>query len=699
MSEKRIKWLWLGIHTIPKSTEDIPVQAAADSIWWISTDWQIELTRGRTRLGAEETANGTVQGHWYGYKADWTTVHFRKINTKIQYYNTTTGLWVDIVTGLTSGAEYTFSPYQSLAGTFMYVTGVDWIYKIHTANPGNFASMYDSTKNWKAKSLIATGRMIMWSLPNDKTGIYGSWIDSQNSAVYTTVTAEALSDTSTGTLARISPICTITIASPWVVTLTGHNLAATSPIKFATTGALPTGITAWTTYYVIAAWLTANTFQFSTTSGGAAVNTSGTQSGVHTIVWPRTVFGVTITDTSSAEVFTDNYSGVLTGSLGGTGTINYMTGAFTTSQSGAGTVDYQWEMTNNKGVTDFSKSATRLAGEWFTFRQDEGWDAIQNITVHNGAYYSLKSRSAYRLTIDTTDLLASNIVFRKDIGMQYWRSSVTTGNGIIFMDTANREQPRLTILTPNAIGDNLEPVILAKQFDFSPYTWDMCAMETFGEFILFSGRTSDVSTNNRLFMYNFRLWTIDILPYLAKTLVEIEGRMYIGDTTTENVYEIFTGFSDDELEIKNYWISWDDLFGTNRLKKVKRFRIKWLITPSQTLQVYMTLDGWTATLVGTILGNGSYVDASSSYTIGANGIGQSIVGWESSAEDGAEYLCELHISEWKFRKLAIKLVATWSGYVSVNMYEYHKIGLFENRIPERYRSKQNVSLDWTLTNQ
>ena len=68
-----------------------------------------------------------------------------------------------------------------------------------------------------------------------------------------------------------------------------------------------------------------------------------------------------ITDTSTGEVFTDDYLGNLTGSLGGTGTINYTTGAFTTSQSGGGTADYLWEMTNNKGVTDFTKSSTRLA--------------------------------------------------------------------------------------------------------------------------------------------------------------------------------------------------------------------------------------------------------------------------------------------------------------------------------------------------
>lgn len=79
---------------------------------------------------------------------------------------------------------------------------------------------------------------------------------------------------------------TMTIASPCVVTWgvagKGHGLVAGSPIKFSTTGALPTGVTAGTQYYVIATGLTETTFQFSTSNGGAAVNTSGSQSGVHT---------------------------------------------------------------------------------------------------------------------------------------------------------------------------------------------------------------------------------------------------------------------------------------------------------------------------------------------------------------------------------------------------------------------------------
>jgi microcystin-dependent protein len=83
---------------------------------------------------------------------------------------------------------------------------------------------------------------------------------------------------------RSSASVTLTIASPCVVTWNSHGLKAGDPVVFRTTGALPTGITAGTTYYVIATSLTSNTFRFSATRGGSAVNTSGSQSGTHTCV-------------------------------------------------------------------------------------------------------------------------------------------------------------------------------------------------------------------------------------------------------------------------------------------------------------------------------------------------------------------------------------------------------------------------------
>lgn len=621
--EQVSKGLGHGIVSIPSDPELIPQHAAQDSLGWISTDGQIELCKGRLLLGTEETSSGSVEGHGFGYKYDGTAVQFRKIGTKIQYYNTTSLVWVDIVTGLTAGKEYTVSRYQSPAGTFVYFSGYDGIYKIHTANPASYSSVYLLGTNYKAKSMIGTGRMFMWDIAADKTGLHLSWIDKQDSSVYTTVAPEATTSLS-GTLA------------------------------FKAAGAR------------------------------------------------RTCFAIAITITASGEIFTDNYLGILTGTLGGTGTINYTTGAYTLSNAGVGTAVYSWEDSSVKGITDFTHSATRLAGEGDTITQDEGGDAIQNVIIYENKIYSLKSASVYELTISSTppyvDLSYDNKVFRKDVGITYWRAVVATGKGVMFMSTSNLSKPQLTILQKNINGDNLVPVTLANHFDFSGYIWDDCAMTTFDEFVVFSGRTSTSTINNRLFIYNLRRDTVDVLPYSATTIISNAGLLYIGDASTYNVYQILTGFDDDNQTIENYWISNDDRYGTENLKKVKKLRFKGLITPGQHLEVYVSYDGDAPTLVGTVRGNGTYVDPTQSYTIGAQGIGTTVIGGETSTVKGNLYLAELKLATPKFRKRSIKLKAIGLGYVSVNFIDDFNIRTFEQRIPKKYRSRQNVNLAGTLTN-
>lgn len=76
---------------------------------------------------------------------------------------------------------------------------------------------------------------------------------------------------------------TITIASPGVITWTGNKLQNNDPVEFSTTGALPTGISAGTTYYVRDNGTDgAGKFRITATVGGSAINTSGSQSGTHT---------------------------------------------------------------------------------------------------------------------------------------------------------------------------------------------------------------------------------------------------------------------------------------------------------------------------------------------------------------------------------------------------------------------------------
>lgn len=88
-----------------------------------------------------------------------------------------------------------------------------------------------------------------------------------------------------GAVADKTSTVTMSIASPGVVTWTGHTLANGDPVVLTTSGALPTGLTAGVTYYVLNQ--ASNTFQLAATVGGAAIITTGSQSGTHTATSPQ----------------------------------------------------------------------------------------------------------------------------------------------------------------------------------------------------------------------------------------------------------------------------------------------------------------------------------------------------------------------------------------------------------------------------
>ena len=92
--------------------------------------------------------------------------------------------------------------------------------------------------------------------------------------------------TASGSMAAVAGgyrTATVSIATPAVVTATAHGLIAGEVFRWSTTGALPSGISAQSNYHVLATDLTANTFKFSFTPGGSPIDTSGSQSGTHSI--------------------------------------------------------------------------------------------------------------------------------------------------------------------------------------------------------------------------------------------------------------------------------------------------------------------------------------------------------------------------------------------------------------------------------
>lgn len=88
----------------------------------------------------------------------------------------------------------------------------------------------------------------------------------------------------------------VTIATPGVFTsLGGAVLGNDTAVTLTTTGALPTGLDVGVTYFVVN--YSGGTFNLSATRGGAAINTTGTQSGSHYIS-PR---GINLTTMGDAD--------------------------------------------------------------------------------------------------------------------------------------------------------------------------------------------------------------------------------------------------------------------------------------------------------------------------------------------------------------------------------------------------------------
>ena len=610
--QQTIKAFVSGTHNLLPN-EIIPKDAASASANWITKDGHIELSYGRQAQGGSGAA-GKNYGEHTGYRADGTVVRFRKVEGKIQTLVGST--WTDVITGLTVAADYTFTNYQSLAGAFVYIFGIDGIYKIATANPTSYTSLYDSARNFKGLAFIDRARTILWGRTEDGTGLYGSYIDSQtavsgSTGVYTAVTGEATTSL-TGTLA----------------------------------------------------------FK----AGGAT----------------RTAFAVVITLTGTGEVFTDHYNGVLTGSLGNTGTINYTTGAYTLSVAGTGTAAYQWENSNVRGVTDFTKSATRLAGEGFVLRQDAFGTAIKVVIPLDGTYFSLKSNCSYKLELDTTDLAPDNNIFRTDIGVSSLRSATGTGQGIIFMNTANPSKPVLNKLTRNPLGDSFDTVPLFPHFKFENYAYDDVLVDSWDKYIIV-GCKLDSDENNKLLLCDVKNKTVDETSYGIRASTKANGFLYGGDPVSQTTYELFTGFDDMGIALTNNWDSKGETWGSSILKKVKRYRYKGKIDPQQVVEVYVQQDDGSFGQIGTILGTGDYVDYTSSFAVGTSLVGQDTIGGGDTVPVYGFFM-EIKFRAGKFRKRVIRFVATGIGYVSIEEMTDFDIWTFQDKLPSKYRSKQNVAL-------
>ena len=209
---------------------------------------------------------------------------------------------------------------------------------------------------------------------------------------------------------------TVTIASPGVLS-TSLNLTNGTALVLSTTGALPTGLLVGTIYYVVN--VSGTQFSLSATAGGAAINTTGSQTGVHSFS-PR---GVPVTALSGASSVPVIQNFILVSDT------SRFVFAFGCNDYGTATQNpmlVRWS--NQESVVEWSPAATNQAGSLLFSHGSEivtAMQARQEILVWtDSSLYSLQYVGApvvwgSQLVGDNVSIASENAVAYAN-GVAYW---------------------------------------------------------------------------------------------------------------------------------------------------------------------------------------------------------------------------------------------------------------------------------------
>jgi hypothetical protein len=624
---------WFGLNTNIKDLKTLKAGISPDSLNWITAGKEgdhIELRRGQKLLGTtrNEVEGGKISGIGTALRYDGVEVPFFAYGRKVKYYDVDTDDVIEVGTDMlpetASSDDVWFQPYQSLAGSFIYLGSPNsGVYKIPSANPGN--AIDQQVNNYRfgvfhiGQSRAFAGQRNGTTAGNqDKTGLYLSYIDKAQLSDYTQVIGESFG-TGDGT--------TITFV---------HTM---------------TDITA-----------------------------------------PKTAMYPSVTD--GTETFTDDRNGNMIGNLGGTGTVNYATGVVSVTFATAPVVaapitcSYYHETSTSTGILDFSGGES---AQGKSFRQDNGGNfmAVFNLNLIEYCFHLLKT---WQFSGQLDDSQSTNLPYR-DIGIPYPRAAFQTPEGIIFADLARPNDPKFRRLEVLAGTSNttIEPKSISDALDLSGHSFDYCVAFRWGDYEIFcvQERTNSVANTYNSIMYvrNVLSGAYDRLDYYASCLSEYGGTLIAGDSLSNNVFTLFSGFDDDGEVIRNYYTTSDLNLKYDGLKICHRMVIDGLIQKEQSYKVQLSLDGGPYSDYYTISGNGVYVDSGISVSVGGTVIGSHAIGGSASSSDGGNesahpYEIDFPIHTDKFVNIRVRLEALGIGYVSVNSITFKDI---------RDKGRKNIS--------
>lgn len=589
----------------------LPPGAASEVLNFLDLGDRIELIRGQKIFGDESAVAGVVHDMITVEAVDGTEVTFRRITTKIQWYNPANETWTDALTGLTN-EEGLFAAYRTPAGSFVWFSSPNTgLYRCNVANPTSWHDFYNSAKNHKGYITIQDNRMWLWKKLGSETVLFLSYID--DDWPYTAITNEALA--------------------------TGDGATRTF------TGSLAQD-------FIV----------------GRSINN--------------------ITD--GVETFTDNGMGVLTGSAGGTGTINYTTGAYSVTFAvaplnlAAITIDYTYEKPTTSSVGDFTYSAPRTAGQGNFFFQAQGSKDIQLVLPYDEKFYCFHRDNTWVVDLTADDTAATNKIYRDNTGIPSAKAAVPTGEGIYYVDDTENTGKSIRLLQYDEVGTRVIPKSVSEALDLDDYVFDESVGVEYGDLIIFACKSSSaVSYNDLLLIYNrkFKLW--DIADGLYNSFTIRDGKLYGGSSVNDNVYQLLVDFDDDDSAILGSWTSGDDDLNAEELKKVKGLLVWGDIADSQELIVEVSYDDDEFVELGRIAGDSEYVDTSAGTEYGVDFYGSSY--GSNDTVTAYPYMRRFHLRQEKFLDVRVRFRTEEVGYLNVRGYRWDDVRLKRLRTPEKYR--------------
>lgn len=605
-----------GLNTFIKDRKTLAKGVASASLNWLTGRFgdHIALRRGMALLGeTRQEAGGKVTGLGVGIKKDGSGIPFYSHGKKVKYYNAdlddTVEIGSDLLGSGQDGLDVWFAPYQHLAGTFMYLGGERMtVYKIPVHNPGSAKDQV--VTDYRFGSLrLGKGR----AFAGRRRSSDGLKTDDQS--FY-------LSYIDKSTFSQFTQV-------------TGEAIGALGSTVYAGTLA--------------------------------------------TIAAKRTVFLVTIQE-AGGETITDNGDGTLTGNQGSTGTINYATGAYSVTFNhltvGAVTASYYWEDATSGGVLDFSFSTPRTtAGQGDVFLQPGSGPFMASLPFQT-VEYALHLLSTWQTTLTRDDTQATNENYR-GVGIPYPRAACLTPDGILMIDVSNKADPKVRRIELARLADTaVVPPSLSDALDLSGHAFDYAVAFQWGDYdiICCQDYTNGVKNgyNSVMYVRNVHSRTWDRLEYFVSTLAEYEGTLLAGDSISNNLFTLFSGFDDDGSPIANYWRDGQLNLGTDNLKKVKKMRVRGLIHRDQVIRVSLAYDDSEYVDVFLIEGTGSYVDQGINTPIGSYTIGSKVIGGGGEAT-AHPFDVTFDIYTDKLQTISAQFEALGIGHAQIDEYTYKDI--------------------------